>query len=197
MSVLVAQSDYNISSLYYFQGDHTRAIEMLRATRDECRKANDDYHVALCQLDLSEIYLELNQSREAAEMADQAVSDFQRLGLVYETGKSLANLALANWRQGRDRPALGLFRKARNMFVKERNRVWPSRIDIYRAIILIEQGQYAEGRRLCHSALRAFRSARVAYSLIQSHLLTHSSVPSRAQAHPGAQALRGGAKTPA
>ncbi len=174
MHVLLGQSDYNIASLYYFQGDHSRAIEMLRATRETCRKANDEYHVALCQLDLSEIYLEVNQSKEAAEMASQAVSDFQRLEMGYEAAKSLANLALANWQQGHAKPALALFRKARARFVKEKNRVWPNRIDIYRAIILIDQEKYSEAQHLCHAALRAFRAAKVPYSLIQAHLLlTH------------------------
>ena len=171
MNVLVGQSDYNIASLYYFQGNHTRAIEMLRATRETCRTTNDEYHVALCQLDLSEVYLEVNQSKEAADMARQAASDFQRLEMGYEAGKALANLALAMWQQGRAEPALGLFGKARRVFVKEKNRVWPSRIDIYRAIILVEQGQHSEAQRLCHAALKAFRTARVSYSLIQCHLL--------------------------
>ncbi len=171
MNVLVGQSDYNIASLYYFQGNHTRAIEMLRATRETCRTANDEYHVALCQLDLSEIYLEVNQSKQAADTARRAASDFQRLAMGYEAGKSLANLALAMWQQGHADPALELFAKARRVFVKEKNRVWPSRIDIYRAIILIERGQHSEAQRLCHAALKAFRTARVSYSLIQCHLL--------------------------
>lgn len=171
MHVLVGQSDYNIASLYYLQGDHTRAIGMLRATRDTCREANDAYHVALCQLDLSEIYLEVNQSREAVEMASQAASDFQRLEMAYEAGKSLANIALAMWQQNRAEPALALFAKARKVFVSEKNRVWASRIDLYRAIILVDNGQHAEAQRLCHTALRTFRAARVWYSLIKCHLL--------------------------
>jgi CHAT domain-containing protein len=174
MQLLVTQSDYNIASLFYFQGDHSRAIEMLRATRDESRKVNDRYHVGLCELDLSEIYLEVNQSKKAEEAARQAGSDFQRLEMGYETGKALANLALALWQQGGAEPALELFAKARSVFVRENNRVWPSRMDLYRAIILIERGQPAEAKRLCQTALKAFRKARVSYSLIQCHLLlTH------------------------
>ncbi len=171
MHLLVGQSDYNIASLYYLQGDYTRAIEMLRASRETCLKANDGYHVALCQLDLSEIYLEVNQSKDAADMARQAASDFRRLEMGYEAGKSVANLALAMWQQNRAEPALELFAQARKVFSKEKNRVWSSRIDIYRAIILIENEQYSEAQRLCHAALRVFRAAKVSYSLIQCHLL--------------------------
>ncbi|HTU41697.1 MAG TPA: CHAT domain-containing tetratricopeptide repeat protein [Candidatus Aquilonibacter sp.] len=171
MLVLVGQADYNIASLYYLQGEHSRAIEMLRSTRENCQRIHDQYHAALCQLDLSEIYLELNQGKQAEEMARQAAADFQKLGLAYEAGKSLANLALATWQQGHAEPALELFGKARKLFAREHNRVWCSRIDFYRAVILVEQKQYGEARRLSVTALSVFHRSRIPYSLIKCHLL--------------------------
>ncbi|HJX84665.1 MAG TPA: tetratricopeptide repeat protein, partial [Candidatus Angelobacter sp.] len=69
MPGLVAQADYNIAWLYYLRGNYGRAIQMLRNTREACRKNDDKYHFALCHMDLSEIYLDLNLSQEAAETA--------------------------------------------------------------------------------------------------------------------------------
>ena len=71
MPRLTAQADYNIAFLHYLRGEYSRAIQMLLATREACRKTGDTYHFALCHLDLSEIYLELNLSAEAAEMAHE------------------------------------------------------------------------------------------------------------------------------
>ncbi|MGB2639405.1 MAG: tetratricopeptide repeat protein, partial [Candidatus Acidiferrum sp.] len=65
MPLLRDQADYNIAYLYYFRGEYSRAIEMLFATRRACEVAGDAYHLALCHMDLSEIYLELNLSEEA------------------------------------------------------------------------------------------------------------------------------------
>jgi CHAT domain-containing protein len=171
MRVLVGQADYNLASLYYLQGEHTHAIEMLRSTGENCRRNNDQYHAALCQLDLSEIHLELNQAEQAEEMARQAAADFEKLGMAYEAGKSLANVALATWQQGRAEPALELFARARKLFAREDNRVWSSRMDFYRAIILVERKQYSEARRLCLAALNIFHKSRIPYSLIKCHLL--------------------------
>src|ERR1700677_4688938 len=109
MHALVVQTDYNIASLHYFRGDYSRAISMLRDARDNCESAGDQYHFPLSQLDLSEIYLELNLSREAAETAEQATSAFQQLGMQYERGKSLANVAIALGQQGNAAAALQLF----------------------------------------------------------------------------------------
>src|SRR5207237_223985 len=59
MPVLVAQSDYNIAYLYFFRGEYSRALEMLRTTRIASKKAGNSYRGALCILDQSDIYLEL------------------------------------------------------------------------------------------------------------------------------------------
>ena len=68
MAVLVGQADYNIAWLHYLRGDYSRAISMLLTARDACRSTGDEYHVSLCHLDLSDIYLELNLSAEAARI---------------------------------------------------------------------------------------------------------------------------------
>ena len=171
MLTLVGQSDYNVASLHYLRGEHSRAIEMLRSTRETCRRANDQYHVALCHLDLSEIYLELNQPQQAEKMAREAAVDFERLGMGYETGKSFANLALAMWQQGKARPALDLFARARETFVNEGNRIWPSRIDLSQAAMFVEQGRYLEAQRLGFAALKVFQASRVPHDVILSRLL--------------------------
>ena len=48
--------------------------------RETCRSSGDQYHVGLCGLDLSEVYLELNLSQEAEETARQASVDVPTSG---------------------------------------------------------------------------------------------------------------------
>jgi CHAT domain-containing protein len=171
MPRLVGQADYNIAALYYLRGEYSRAVNLLLATREACRKSNDHYHVALCQLDLSEIYLELNLSRPAEEMAREASAGFQRLEMGYEAGKSLVNLALAMARQNKSGPALEMLAEARQQFIREENRVWPSLTDLYRAVIMTQQERFREARRLCLSANKFFRTAHIPNKLVFSQLL--------------------------
>jgi CHAT domain-containing protein/tetratricopeptide (TPR) repeat protein len=171
MDVLVGQADYNIALLHYFRGEYSRAIDILRGSLDTFRRAKDRYHVALCCLDLSEIYLEVNRDKQAEEMAQHAVQDFQKLEMGYEEGKSLANLAFALWQQGKTTTALELFVQCRKMLLKEENRIWPSRIDLYQAVIFIEQNRYTEARRLCLAALKVFQTSKVPRNVILCRLL--------------------------
>jgi CHAT domain-containing protein len=171
MSVLVGQADYNIAGLYYLRGEHSRAIRMLLTTRDVFRNTNDEYHVALCHLDLSEIYLQLNQWGPAEEMAQEASTTFKKLGMRYEAGKSLVNLALAMARQNKPAPAAAMLAKARRQFTREENSAWPFLTDLYRASILIEQGRHREAQQLCLAAKKFFGAAAVPGTLVQCRLL--------------------------
>jgi len=150
------QADYNIAYLYYFRGEYSRAIEMLFATRRACEVSGDAYHLALCHLDLSDIYLELNLSEEAREMAHEGFLRFEKLGMGYEAAKTLANEATAYGQQGKTVQALERFAKAREMFSREKNLVWPWLLDLYQGLLLFHEGRYFEARRLCAGAAGFF-----------------------------------------
>jgi CHAT domain-containing protein len=171
MPLLVAQTDYNIAWLYYLRGEYSRAIEILYSTRAACEASGDHYHEALCYMDLSEIYLELNLSEEARETASDGFRRFQTLGMVYESAKALANEAMALGQQGKTLPALELFTKAREMFTREKNLVWPWLLDLYQALLLFQEGRHFEARRLCIAAAEFFDESVLAGKAVLSHLL--------------------------
>jgi CHAT domain-containing protein len=171
MPLLRDQADYNIAYLYYFRGEYSRAIEMLFATRRACEATGDAYHLALCHLDLSEIYLELNLSEEAREMAQEGFQRFEKLGMGYEAAKALANEAMAYGQQGKTAYALERFTKAREMFAREKNLVWPWLLDLYQALLLFHEGRHFEARRLCTGAAEFFDQSLLSGKAVLAHLL--------------------------
>src|SRR5580704_6429549 len=171
MPLLRDQADYNIAYLYYFRGEYSRAIEMLFTTRRACEVTGDAYHFALCHLDLSEIYLELNLSEEAREMAQGGFLRFEKLGMGYEAAKTLANEAIAYGQQGKTVQALERFTKARAMFATEKNLVWPWLLDLYQGLLLFHEGRYFEARRLCAGAAKFFDRSVLPGKAALAHLL--------------------------
>lgn len=167
----VGQADYNIAWLHYLRGEYSRAIEMLHAAAAASKQNGDAYHAALSLLDLSEIYLELNLSADAREMADQAHAQFTALGMGYEAAKALANTAIACGQEGKAFRALELFAAARQQLVAEQNLVWPSLIDLYQAVILVNEGRLFEARRLCDAAVACFETSRLGSKAALCHLL--------------------------
>lgn len=156
MPLLVAEADYNIAYLYYLRGEYTKAIELYRATREHCHELGDTYHQGLCDLDQSEMYLELNLSEEGAHLAKRAYETFRQLGMGYEMAKAMANLAIASSHHGDSNLALQLFRDARDLFQQEHNHAWIANVDLYQALVFFQEGRLEESCTLCDSALRFF-----------------------------------------
>src|SRR5580704_11360351 len=171
MPLLRDQADYNIAYLYYFRGEYSRAIEMLFTTRRACEVTGDAYHLALCHLDLSEIYLELNLSEEAREMAHEGFLRFEKLGMGYEAAKTLANEAIACGQQGKTVQSLEQFARAREMFEKEKNLVWPWLLDLYQGLLLFHEGQYFDARKLCTAAAAFFDQTMLSGKAALAHML--------------------------
>ena len=171
MPILVAYADYNIAYLYFLRGEFGRAIQMLRDAAISAKKAPDAYQLALCNLDLSEIYLELNLNSEAAELGRAAHLAFEELGFGYEAAKALAFTAIAASRTGQAFEAIKLFAQAKAIFLREKNEVWPSLIDLYEALVLFNEGRLFEAERLCVAAHEFFQSSPMRGKAVLSGLL--------------------------
>jgi tetratricopeptide (TPR) repeat protein len=144
---------------------------MLVTARLAAEASGDAYHRALCYMDQSEVYLELDMRQEAAESAQEAFSGFQALGVGYESGKALANLAIAQGRMGKLARALDLFSRARDVFLREGNVVWPSLLDLYQALMLHNSRRYAEARELAANSMAVFRSRKMTGKEVLCRLL--------------------------
>ncbi len=156
LPILVGEIDYNIAYLYYLCGDYTRALELYRSTRAKSESSGERYHMALCDLDQAEIFLELNLIEEAAELAQRAFVSFDELGMTYETAKALTNLAFAVNRQGKTFLTVELLARARKIFIEEENQVWPALIDLYEALVMYRAGRPLEAARRANSAREGF-----------------------------------------
>ncbi len=171
LSLLVGEADYNIAYLYHLRGEYARALELYRAARAHCERLGDPYHQALCDLDQSELYLELNLIEEGAELADRARVGFEKLGMAFETGKALANLASAASSQGRESDALALFAQARQRFRRERSPIWLALINLNEALVLFRLRRYWRARRQCDAAFAVFQASRLGSKAAACELL--------------------------
>jgi len=171
MPILVAYADYNIAYLYFLRGEYGRAIQMLREAAQSGKKANDAYQVALCSLDLSEIYIEVNLIPEATQLAREANEHFQRLGFGYEAAKALVFGAIAASRQGQTFEGIKLFSTAKELFVRDKNHIWPSLIDLYEGLVLFNEGRLFEARRVCVAAREFFSTSSMPSKAVLAELL--------------------------
>jgi CHAT domain-containing protein/tetratricopeptide (TPR) repeat protein len=156
MPLPALQADYNVAYLHFHRGEYTRAIELYRAAADQAHRLGDRYHQALCQLDLSEIYLEVNLVDEAMEYLTAAQAAFAALGMRYESSKATTFLAIGESMKHRLMRAASLFADARSGFEAEGNRAWCAMVDFHQAAVLLEAGRAPEALRLASRARDLF-----------------------------------------
>lgn len=168
---IALQVDYNIAYLYYLRGEYTRAIQLFQEAKRRSVSEGDVYHRSLCDLDQSEIYLELNLVEEAADLAGSAHNGFQQLKMPYEQGKALTFHAIAESRLGRGGAALELLRRAQMIFQQERNKLWLALIDFYEAVVLHRQRRTDEAIRKVRLAHRSFVTSELSSRTVMCELL--------------------------
>ena len=164
-------TDYNVAYLHYLRGDYRTAIEMLKTSRVAAEQIGYTYLVALCHLDLSDIFIELNLSEEAKAAAEESHRLFQETAIGYEAAKALANQAIAYGQDGKTRRALELFAEAKTLFEKEKNEVFPWLIDLYQAIVLFQEGRHYEARRLARGAADYFEHSFLKNKAVVCHFV--------------------------
>src|SRR5437773_5181703 len=151
---LAATSNYNLGYLHYTQGEYTRALDILAETRTAL--SLDHWHLSLCNLTQSEIYLEINMCRDAIRFAEAAYKGFESIQKPFEVAKAVGVLAIAH-RQLREYKEAGrLFEKARSMFQEQGNAVRAASMDLHRGVMWLQMGRYTDTRAVAEEAYNAF-----------------------------------------
>jgi CHAT domain-containing protein len=161
LAPLAAQADYNIAYLYFLRGDYSEARRLYQITRQHCEEHKDVYHLALCDLDEAEMCLELNLTHEGEALAQRAASQFDELGMSYERAKSLVSLAVAGSQRGDFRDSDRVLCHARDLFAAEGNDVWPSLIDLLRAILAFHARRFQAAKHLSALAWKTLAHTRM------------------------------------
>jgi len=126
---LCAQANYNRAYLHYLRGRYSDALQSFARLRQRFAHSGSR-HSALCDLDEAEIYIQLNLSGEAAELAGRAAARFQELGLAYEKAKATAFCGVAWMQMQRYSVALEAFGRAQEIFQAEGNQYWIAVLDL-------------------------------------------------------------------
>jgi CHAT domain-containing protein/tetratricopeptide (TPR) repeat protein len=151
-----AQVRYNLGYLDFLRGDYHRAVRALDAVRGDFVRLGDERHVALCELDLAEIYLQLNVLDEAARRGAAARARFEAQAMRYEAAKALTWLGLACLHQSKLDEAAASFTEARREFAAEGNAVFTGLLDLYLAELALKRRRPDEALRLADEAERLF-----------------------------------------
>ncbi|MGH9844440.1 MAG: CHAT domain-containing protein [Blastocatellia bacterium] len=156
MALAATQVRYSLGYLHFLKGEYHQAMRVLHEVREEVTRLEDERMAALCELDLAEIYLQLNLHHEVASLASSARERFQTLEMAYESAKALTFRGLAFLQQEKLAEAGQSLRAAQQEFAVEGNEIHLGLIGIYLAELSLKRQEPAEAFRLASDARQLF-----------------------------------------
>jgi CHAT domain-containing protein/predicted negative regulator of RcsB-dependent stress response len=172
LSLWVDIADRGISRMHLQSGNYSMALQMLDQIRRKHEAANDSRRVGLCDIDRTEVYLQLNLFQDASSVAARAYELFQKLGNRYESALSLTFRGIAEFKLMNDSDADTAFTRARELFVEEGNETWIAAADLWRAQLLIRKQQFAEAGQLARHSAEVFERQQVPVRAANARVLS-------------------------
>src|SRR5207249_458589 len=152
------QARYNRSYLLYLRGRYSESLQGFSRMREHFQDSGSLRHLALCDLDEIEIYVQLSLSKDAVTLAQRAADQFKKIGMFYEEAKAQAFHGVALMQMRRYGEALDMFRLSQQGYEREGNQYWVAALDLYRADVHLALGRYWEAQALAAQAKQRFEN---------------------------------------
>jgi CHAT domain-containing protein len=157
--------DLNTGVVYYFLGDHQRALELHRAalaTAESLGEIGQKY-LGLLYTNIGLAYEGLSDFREALVFHERARAVFQHLDEIRGVGNAERNIAIITMTQGHYRRALDLLHRVLDRKVAEQlpfDAAYVKRTIVECYLLL---NRYAEARDLAQQVIGEFRACHAGY----------------------------------
>jgi CHAT domain-containing protein len=160
MEVTQTEVRYNLGCLGLLQGRYDRALEHLEGARRTFLELHMPHRSARAELDLADVYLELNLASEAAAISKRLTRTFAELGMRAERARALGchGRAAALLRQSDE--ARRLLAEARELYIAEGNDFDAAFMTLVEAQLLYAEGHFAGAATAAERAEGPFDTAR-------------------------------------
>ncbi|HZT44349.1 MAG TPA: CHAT domain-containing protein [Chthonomonadaceae bacterium] len=141
LKTLVAMVDASAGYLRFLSGEHAAALALLMSARQEFAGRGQALETAKCDLDMAEVYRELNLFPEALECYTRTIPVFQSREIVYEAARAelgRASVLMTLQRQGE---AFAALEAADGLFAQQKNALQRGLVRLMRAYMLRARGR--------------------------------------------------------
>jgi tetratricopeptide (TPR) repeat protein len=133
MHLTVAEIEASIGNLELFRGRYADALRSLERSRRMYEKLGMPHQTAIAELEIADIYAELNLTAEATDLYRRLVPTLRDMRMRGEEARARSNFGRALIAAGDLRDARGELRRGAALYNKEKNFVAAASVDIQRA----------------------------------------------------------------
>jgi CHAT domain-containing protein/tetratricopeptide (TPR) repeat protein len=166
-----ALARHHIAYIHFLRGAFGIALSEYHRVRDEVAGFGSTHIASYCDLEMAEMLLALNAFDDAAEGASAARSQFEKLGVSFESARSTMLHGLAVMGLGQFDIAGDLLAEARELFAAYNNKTFVALVDCYLAELAIRRSDPAEASQRAAASRRLFSRQGLAAKSAYARLL--------------------------
>ena len=143
MLVTEAEIEASIGNLCLFRGRYADALRHLELSRRKFETLDMPHQTAIAELEIADIYAELNLNVEAVDIYVRVCNTFRKLKLRGEEARARLNFGRASLRIGEARTAATQLKKASKLFSAEQNPTGQASALLEQARLALGSGDHA------------------------------------------------------
>ena len=153
MNVTVAEIEASMGNLALFRGRYAEAIRLLEMSRQKYEKLGMPHQTAIAELEIADIYAELNLTTDASDMYRRLVPTLRRLKLRAEEARARNNFGRLLAATGELKNARAEYARAATLYSAEKNAVAAAAVKVRLAALENKQGNFSKAQPTINDAL--------------------------------------------
>jgi CHAT domain-containing protein/tetratricopeptide (TPR) repeat protein len=152
MLVTEAEIEASMGNLALFRGRFSEALKLLELSRQTYETLKMPHQTAIAELEIADIYLELNLAKEAFSIYEKTAEELHRLKLQSEEARARANFGRAAVILSETKTARRQLKKSAQLYGREKNKVGAAFVQLTEANLEVEQGNFKKALHLAAEA---------------------------------------------
>ena len=170
LAVTKAETEASLGNLALFRGRYDEALKFLEKSRSGYARLRMPHQTAIADLEIADVYLELNLLPEAQEIYRRIAVQFAAYEMRAEEARTRANYGRTLERLGETSAALTELEKAETLYHLEENYVGAASVKLILGNLKLREKNYQAAKTLAAQAETIFRRANSPRNALLSQL---------------------------
>jgi len=157
MSVTEAEIEASMGNLALFRGKYNEALKFLESSRQKYETLQMLHQTTVAELEIADIYLELNLTTEAVSIYERITPKLSKLKMQGEEARARANFGRVAAVLNETNTARKHLKKAARLFTLEKNRVGAAAVKLSEAKLELSLQNYEKALNLAEEAENLLR----------------------------------------
>lgn len=148
MHVTEAEIEASMGNLSLFRGKFDEALRLLELSRQKYDELKMPHQTAIAELEIADIYLELNLSNEAFSIYERVAETLKRLKLQSEEARARLNFGKAALLKNETKKAKQELRKSAGLYLLEKNHGGAANVKLTEAKLELSEKKYENALKI-------------------------------------------------